>query len=420
MNLFDVIAILVVLAAFFGFLNRRYLKLEATVGMMLIALVSSLILVALHRVFPTLGVVSSIRDYLTNIDFNKALMEGMLGFLLFAGALHVDLDFFSQRKWVIASLATVGLMISMTLVGFLSMFLFRSLGFEVSLLACFIFGALISPTDPIAVMGTLKTLNTPPSLKAKIAGESLFNDGVAVVVFTSLVALLGATGGGHGGHAAGEMGTGTMALLFLQEAGGGVLLGLVAGYLAYRMMLSIDAYSVEVTITLALVMGCYSLARFMHISGPIAVVCAGIFIGNRGRSLAMSETVVDYLEKFWELIDEILNAILFLLIGIEVLVIAFSLTSIAAGITCIGIVLVARFVSVLTPISLMRKRTEFSPGVVRILTWAGLRGGISVALVLSLPPIPEKALLVTCTYVVVLFSILVQGLTVRKVLTRFI
>jgi CPA1 family monovalent cation:H+ antiporter len=195
---------------------------------------------------------------------------------------------------------------------------------------------------------------------------------------------------------------------------------LAAGYVAYRMMLSIDAYSVEVIITLALVMGCYGLARFLHLSGPIAVVCAGIFIGNRGRALAMSETVVDYLEKFWELIDEVLNAVLFLLIGIEVLVIAFSLTSLAAGIVCIGIVLCARLISVSVPITLMRNRTEFTPGVVRILTWAGLRGGISVALVLSLPPIPEKPLLVTCTYVVVLFSIIVQGLTIRRVLARFI
>ena len=419
MNLFDIIAILVVLAAIVGFFNRRYLKLDATVGMMLIALVSSLFLVLLHHLFPNLGVVAASRDYLANIDFNKALMEGMLGFLLFAGALHVDMDFFSQRKWAIASLATVGLLISMTIVAFASLFLFGWLGFEVSLLACLIFGALISPTDPIAVMATLKTLNAPPSLHAKIAGESLFNDGVAVVVFTSLVALLGASGA-QGGHAGGEMNTGTLVFLFLQETGGGILLGLFAGYLAYRMMLSIDAYSVEVTITLALVMGCYSIARFLHISGPIAVVCAGIFIGNRGRALAMSETVVDYLEKFWELIDEILNAILFLLIGIEVLVIAFSPTSLGAGIACIGVVLFARFVSVLTPISLMRMRTEFSPGVVRILTWAGLRGGISVALVLSLPPIPEKPLLVTCTYVVVLFSIIVQGLTIRRVLTRFI
>ncbi len=419
MNLFDVVAILVVLAALFGFLNRRYLKLEATVGMMLIGLVSSLMLVSLHHLFPDIGLVSAIRDYLTNIDFNKALMEGMLGFLLFAGALHVDLDFFAEKKWTIVSLATVGLLISMAVVGVLSLLLFGVLGLEVSLIACLIFGSLISPTDPIAVMGTLKTLDAPPSLHAKIAGESLFNDGVAVVVFTSLVALLGTGGGAHGTHG-GEMNSAALFLLFLQETGGGIVLGLVAGYSVYRMMLSIDAYSVEVLLTLGLVMGCYSLARLLHLSGPIAVVCAGIFIGNRGRALAMSETVVDYLEKFWELIDEMLNAVLFLLIGIEVLVIAFSPTSVAAGIACIGIVLLARLISVSVPISLMRSRREFTPGVVRILTWAGLRGGISVALVLSLPPIPEKALLVTCTYVVVLFSIIVQGLTIKRVLTRFI
>jgi CPA1 family monovalent cation:H+ antiporter len=418
-NLFDVVAVLVVLAALFGFLNKRFLKLDATVGMMLIALVSSLFVVALHHLFPDLGVVSSIRDYIANIDFNKALMEGMLGFLLFAGALHVDLDFFAQKKWTIALLATVGLLISMATVGFMSLLLFGAIGFEVSLLACLVFGALISPTDPIAVMGTLKTLDAPPTLHAKIAGESLFNDGVAVVVFTSLVTLIGASAGSHGGHV-GEMSTTTFLLLFLQETGGGIVLGLCAGYLAYRMMLSIDAHSVEVITTLALVMGCYSIARVLHLSGPIAVVCAGIFIGNRGRALAMSETVVDYLEKFWELIDEMLNAILFLLIGIEVLVIAFSPASIAAGVACIGVVLVARFVSVSVPITVMRKRSEFTPGVVRILTWAGLRGGISVALVLSLPPIPEKSLLVTCTYVVVLFSIIVQGLTIRRVLARFI
>jgi CPA1 family monovalent cation:H+ antiporter len=418
-NLFDVVAVLVVLAALFGFLNRRYLNLEATVGMMLIGLVSSLTLVFLHHLLPDLGLVSAIRDYLTNIDFNKALMEGMLAFLLFAGALHVDLDFFAEKKWTIVSLATVGLLISMAVVGVSSFVLFGALGLEVSLLACLIFGSLISPTDPIAVMGTLKTLNAPPSLHAKIAGESLFNDGVAVVVFTSLVTLLGAGGAAHGAHG-GEMNSAALLFLFLQETGGGIVLGLAAGYVVYRMMLSIDAYSVEVLLTLALVMGCYSLARLLHLSGPIAVVCAGIFIGNRGRALAMSETVVDYLEKFWELIDEMLNAVLFLLIGIEVLVIAFSITSVAAGIACIVIVLFARLLSVSVPISLMRRHSEFTPGVVRILTWAGLRGGISVALVLSLPPIPEKPLLVTCTYVVVLFSIIVQGLTIKRVLARFI
>jgi CPA1 family monovalent cation:H+ antiporter len=350
------------------------------------------------------------------------LMHGMLGFLLFAGALHVDLEFFIQRKVTIASLATIGLLISTFLVGGMSWLVFGWLGLDVSFLACLIFGSLISPTDPIAVMGTLKTLDAPKSLEANIAGESLFNDGVAVVVFTGLVAMLGSQagpGGGHGGHG-GPMGPADMALFFLREAGGGTVLGLVCGYIAYRLMLSIDDYKVEVMLTLALVMGSYSLAWAVHVSGPIAVVVAGILIGNRGRALAMSEEVADYLEKFWELIDEILNALLFMLIGVEVLVVAFSGKGVLAGLITIAIVLAGRFLSVLLPISIIGLRSQFPRGVVRILTWAGLRGGISVALALSLPPIPEKNLILTCTYLVVLFSIVVQGMTIKKVLRRYL
>jgi CPA1 family monovalent cation:H+ antiporter len=245
---------------------------------------------------------------------------------------------------------------------------------------------------------------------------------VAVVVFTGLVALLPAAGGhaAHGGHGEGGLDAAGLLVFFLREAGGGGVLGLAAGYLAYRLMLSIDDYKLEVMITLALVMGSYSLAMALHVSGPIAVVCAGMLIGNRGRALAMSEEVADYLEKFWELIDEFLNGVLFLLIGIEALVVAFHGPSVAAGLVCIGVVLLARLISVALPVSVLRLRLRFSPGVVRILTWGGLRGGISVALVLSLPPIPEKPLLVTCTYLVVLFSILVQGLTIRRVLRRLL
>ena len=232
--------------------------------------------------------------------------------------------------------------------------------------------------------------------------------------------LLPAQGGEVAGHGHEALGVGGLLLLFVQEAGGGIVLGLVAGYLAYRLMLSIDDYKVEVIITLALVMGSYSLAFALHVSGPIAMVTAGMLIGNRGRALAMSEEVADYLEKFWELIDEFLNAVLFLLIGIEVLAVAFHLETAIAGLIMIPAVLLARLISVSVPISLLRIRSVFLPGTVRILTWAGLRGGISVALALSLPPIPEKQLILTCTYLVVLFSILVQGLTIKKVLRRFI
>ncbi len=447
MSLFDIVAILLLLAAVFGYLNTRYLRLPPSVGLLLISLGSSLGVMLVHLCFPGLGLIDVIRDYFQNIDFNEALMHGMLGFLLFAGALHADLDYFVQRRWTIALLATVGLLISTALIGVMSRFIFGWLGFAVPWLVCLLFGALISPTDPISVMGTLKTLHAPPRLEAKIAGESLFNDGVAVVVFTALLEMLHSSMGGapgalgaaaQGGAAthdavaksldvaashlagSGPLGPLDIAWLFLREAGGGIALGFVSGFLAYRMMLAIDDYKVEVLITIALVMASYALAMRLHISGPIAVVVSGLLIGNRGRSYAMSDTVADYLEKFWELLDEILNAVLFLLIGVEVIVVDFQMRGALAGLIIIVVVLLARFLSVAVPINLMRRWTDFSDGVIRILTWSGLRGGISVALVLSLPQIPEKQLLLTCTYVVVLFSILVQGTTVSRVLKRYL
>ncbi len=419
MSLFDIVAIILTLAAVFGYLNTRYLKLPPSVGLLMISLASSLGVMLLSWLLPNLELIEVIRAYVGNIDFNEALMHGMLGFLLFAGSLHADLDYFVQRRATIISLATMGLLLSTALVAVMSKLIFGLLGLDASWLACLIFGALISPTDPIAVMGTLKTLNAPPLLEAKIAGESLFNDGVAVVVFTGLVALLQSQSGGAHGHG-GPLGPMDMAWLFLSEAGGGAVLGLATGWLAYHMMLTIDDYKVEVLITLALVMGSYSLAWALHISGPIAVVTSGLLIGNRGRSYAMSDEVADYLEKFWELLDEILNAVLFLLIGVEILVLTFTGSHILAGLIMIVVVLLARLISVAVPITLLSMNREFSAGVVRILTWAGLRGGISVALVLSLPPIEEKPLLLICTYVVVLFSILVQGLTIKKVLKRYI
>jgi CPA1 family monovalent cation:H+ antiporter len=418
MSLFDIGALLITLAAVFGYINHRWLRLEPAVGLLMISLASSLAVMALHWVFPQLEIVNQVQAAVESFDFNEALMHGMLAFLLFAGALHVDLEFFVKRRRMIASLATVGLLISTFLVGYLSWLVFNGLGLQISLLACLVFGSLISPTDPIAVMGTLKTLNAPKDLEASIAGESLFNDGVAVVVFTGLVALLGARSGHGGGH--GETGGVQLAVFFLREAGGGALLGLVSGYVAYLFMKSIDDYKVEVLLSLALVMGGYSLGWALHVSAPITVVVAGIFIGNRGRAFAMSEETVDYLEKFWELIDEILNALLFMLIGIEVLVVAFSGRGILAGLIIILVVLVARLVSVSVPISIIGLWRQVPRGTVKILTWAGLRGGISVALALSLPPSPEKTLILTATYLVVLFSIVVQGLTIKRVLRRYL
>jgi CPA1 family monovalent cation:H+ antiporter len=417
-SIFDVTAILIVVTALFGWLNTRYLRLAPPVGLLAISLATSLSLLVFHVLVPGAGLVPTVRAFVARIDFNEALMHGMLAFLLFAGALHADLEVVLLRRGTIALLATVGLVISTVIVAVLGRWMFTLLGFDVGWLACLIFGALISPTDPISVMGALKTLHAPPSLEAKIAGESLFNDGVAVVVFTALVALLPGVAA-HGGHVA-EVTPAGIAWLFLREAGGGAALGLVAGYAAYRLMLAIDDYKVEVMISLALVMGAYGLSFRLGVSGPIAMVAAGMLIGNRGRRLAMSDQVADYLEKFWELVDEILNAVLFLLIGVEVLMVAFAPQKVLAGLAAVVIVLLARLVSVWIPITAMRRQAEFTPAVVRILTWAGLRGGISVALALSLPPIGEKPLILACTYVVVLFSILVQGATIRRVLVKLL
>jgi CPA1 family monovalent cation:H+ antiporter len=422
MNLFDAAAILIALTALFGYVNHRFLKLEPSVGLLLIGLVTSLALLGIDRIFPGLELLSDIQSYLATIDFNEALMHGMLAFLLFAGALHADLEYFVRGKLAIAALATIGLLISVAVVGVLSYGLFRLFGLEASFHACLVFGALISPTDPIAVMGTLKRLGAPRQLEAKIAGESLFNDGVAVVVFTGLVGLMPEHASGLAAHAPGVVahaptGAGGFALLFLREAAGGILLGVIAGWLTYRLMLTIDDYKVEVLLSLALVMGGYAAAFALGVSGPLAMVVAGLLIGNRGRSFAMSDTVADYLEKFWELIDEVFNAVLFLLIGIEVLaLVPFGGRDLVAAVLVVPVVLAARFVSVAIPVQLLPRSQLNERGVVRILTWAGLRGGISVALALSLPAIPEKGLILKAAYAVVLFSILVQGLTLRRIL----
>lgn len=410
MAIFDVTAVLVTIAAVFSFINYRFIKLPAAIGLMLIALLISLGLIGLAALgFP--GLEQAVERLVLRIDFNETLMHGMLSFLLFAGALHVNINDLAKQKWVIATLATVGTVSSTFVVGLLFWILASTLGMDIPLVYCLLFGALISPTDPIAVLGILKSAGAPKSLETKITGESLFNDGVGVVVF--IVVLKLATGGG-------ELSGSEIALLFVEEALGGVVFGLILGGLAYWMLIRVDNYSVEVLITLAVVMGGYSLALAIHTSGPIAMVVAGLLIGNHGRRLAMSERTREHLDTFWELVDEILNTVLFVLIGFEVLILAFSVkTAIAAALT-IPMVLFARFICVGTPIRLMRLRREFTPGVIKILTWGGLRGGISVALALSIPPGPERDVILPVTYSVVVFSILVQGLTIGGVIRKSI
>ena len=403
MDLFSILAALLTLAALFSYLNYRYIHLPTTIGVMLIALVGSLAVVGLHQV-GILNLEEPVRALLSSIDFDVAVLEGMLSALLFAGALHVNLNDLAEEKLTITVLATVGILLSTVIVGASTYFVAGWLGFDLPFVYALLFGALISPTDPIAVISLLNTAGVPKSLETKIAGESLFNDGVGVVIFLIILEL--ATG--HEpvtvGHAAG---------LFLQEAGGGALFGLVAGYLAFRMLKEVDNYQVEVLITLALVTGGYALAMKLHLSAPIAVVVAGLLIGNHGRAFAMSETTREHLDTFWELIDEILNAVLFLLIGLEVLVIAFEPSIFAMAVLAIPIVLFARTAAVIIPLFVIQPfHGKNEKGAVPVLIWAGLRGGISVALALSLPPGETRDLLLGATYAVVIWTIVVQGLTV--------
>ena len=404
MEMLDLAALLLTLAAIFSYINFRFLKLPTTIGIMLIAMLISISLVVLgHCGFESIQNKATV--VLEGIDFNKALMHGMLSFLLFSGALHVNLEDLDQHKWIISILATFGVVMSTFIVGSIAWIVFWLIGLKLPFIYCLLFGSLIAPTDPIAVIGILKKAGVPKSLETKITGESLFNDGVAVVVF---LVIMGIVTGGH------DVTAGHIMLLFVEEAIGGVLFGLAIGWLAYRMLKSVDNYQVEVLLTLALVMGGYAFARVIHVSGPIAMVVAGIFIGNRGRLFAMSENTREHLDSFWELMDEILNAVLFLLIGLEILVLTIKGNYLIAGLIMIPVVLFARFISVGIPVTFMRRIRDFSPHAVKIMTWGGLRGGISVALALSIPNGPEREALLTVTYIIVIFSILVQGLTIER------
>jgi CPA1 family monovalent cation:H+ antiporter len=409
MTVFQVVALLITLTALFSYVNFRFIKLPTTVGVMLIALCVSLGLIGLGHFNP--GLQETAAKWLESVDFDQALMQGMLSFLLFAGALHINLNELAEEKAVVSFLAVGGVIISTLLFGTLMFFALQWLGLKLSYAWCLLFGALISPTDPIAVIGILKSAKVPRALEIQIAGESLFNDGVGVVAFLvcSEVAMEGqALSASHVGG------------IFLKEAAGGALFGLAIGYITFRLLRSVDHYQVEVLLTLALVTGGYALASALHLSGPIAIVVAGLLIGNHGRRLAMSDTTREHLDTFWELLDEILNAILFVLIGLEVLVLAFTRDLLFAGLLAIPAILFARWISVALPVAVMKRWHTFTPGTITIMTWGGLRGGISVALALSLPPSRERELVLAMTYIIVVFSILVQGLSIKRIVTRMI
>jgi len=404
LQIYNLITVIIVLTAVFGYINFRFIKLPATIGIMLISLIVSLFVIATGYIHP--GIFIKITDVIKTIDFNTALMKVMLAFLLFAGAIHIDVKQLKEESAAIISFSTIGVLVSTFIIAALMFVVTKWFGIPIDFIYCLLFGALISPTDPIAVLGILKKANIPPTLEMKISGESLFNDGVAVVVFITIYEIIKV---GYDNVSALEIGW-----LFLKEAGGGLLFGLLLGYIGLWALKSIDNYVIEVLVTLAIVMGGYALAGYLHISGPLAMVVAGIVTGNKSLEEGTSDVTRDYIDKFWEMMDEVLNAILFLLIGFEMLIIPFNQTLFWLSCVTIVIVLLARFVAVALPIAVLRFGKAFERNAIPILTWGGLRGGISVALALSLPKSSYSEVFVSITYIVVLFSIIVQGLTIGK------
>ena len=403
MELFHLVSILIVISASFAYINFRFLKLPGTIGLMAVSLLFSLLLIVSGQILSPFR--SIVTERLGTINFSELLLEGMLSFMLFAGAIHIKYQDLKSEKLSILFFSTISVIISTFIIGFTSYFLFRLFNINISLVNTLLFGALISPTDPISVLSILKNAGITKSLETKIAGESLFNDGVAVVLFITILQL---TKPGV------ELNAGNVLALFGREAIGGIFLGIALGYLGYRIFASIDNYQVEVLITIAMVMGGYTLAHFIHVSGPLAMVVAGLITGNHGKSFGMSETTAEYVDKFWELLDGILNAVLFVLIGLELLIIQISTSIILISLLLIIVGLLTRYISVLLPSIVIRLKEKITGKTLAILTWGGLRGGISIALALSIPADLNRDIFVTITYVVVCFSILVQGLTISK------
>ncbi len=408
-HFFDLLAVLVVLSAVFAYVNHRFIRLPPAIGLMLTSLLLSLVLIGLGRLYP--AALEEVIALVKEVDFADLLLEVMLGFLLFAGAIHIHLNELKKVRLPVILFSTLSVVINTFLMGTGAFWLLQLAGQQVPYLYCLLFGALISPTDPIAVLSILKQAGVDKSVEMKIAGESLFNDGVGVVVFLSLlkVAL----------HPE-AMNWAEIGLLFIQEAGGGLLLGFVAGFAGFGLMRRIDNYKVEVLITLAVVMGSYLVAHRFHVSGPLAVVVAGLLIGNHGKRLAMSDETAEYVDKFWELIDETLNAILFVLIGLELVVLSFTPLWLGLGLAVVVLGLLSRYLSVWLPAQIIRLRGTITSHTLLILTWGGLRGGISIALALQLTPELGRDLWLTLTYMIVAFSVLVQGLTIGRLARRSI
>jgi Na+:H+ antiporter len=413
LSIFDIVAGLLTLTALFAWANHRFLRLPNNVGLLVMGLAASIVLVLLEISIPQVALFGDIEGYIEKINFSEALLDGMLAFLLFAGALQIDLSLLRDRAWTVGAMATLGVVISTLLVGAMFWGAGQLLSMPIAFAWALVFGALISPTDPIAVLAVLKQARVAKTLEMDMAGESLFNDGVGVVLFTILLAAAMGSSGETGIDFV------HIARLLFVEALGGAALGILTGYIAYLAMRGIDDYPIEVLITLGLVTGTYALAELLGMSGPIAVVVSGVLIGNRGKQLAMSDDTQRYLFDFWSLIDEILNSVLFLLIGLEVIVLRGDVSLLPLAMAAIPIVFAARLFSVALPMAFVSAKQDFVKGTVPILTWGGVRGGISVALALSIPLVAERPQILAATYAVVLFTLIVQGLTLPAVVRRF-
>tara|TARA_R110001632_G_scaffold6324_5_gene25903 strand:- start:85643 stop:86887 length:1245 start_codon:yes stop_codon:yes gene_type:complete len=409
MDYFSIATILIVLSALFGYINVRFIKLPSSIGLMLVTILFTLAVLGLSYFDDTL--LQTEKEFINSIDFETVLLDVMLSFLLFAGALHTNFQQLKIQRKPIIIFATLGTLVSTFLAGGFVYYILQLLGLDVNFIYCLLFGALISPTDPIAVLGIMKKVGAPKKLETKIVGESLFNDGVGVVIFLTIYQI--AKGGS-------DISFISVSELFLVEVVGGVLLGLLIGWVTYKLMKSINDYDIEVIITIAAVMGGTMLAQYFHLSAPLAMVTAGLIVGtDTVRNSSMSEVTEQYVDKFWELIDILLNTVLFVMIGMEMLVLTFNSTYIIAGLIVIPALLIARYVSLLLPIKLYEKKLDFVPKTNMIMTWGGLRGGISIALALSLTQVMERELFLVITYIIVVFSILVQGLTVGKLIKKF-
>lgn len=409
MEYYSIISVLVVLAALFGFINARYLKLPTTIGLMVITLLFTIVVLVIGLFNDTLLIHE--RELISSIDFETVLFDVMLSFLLFAGALHTNFEELKVQRWPVLIFATLGVLVSTFLVGIGMYFVLQLIGLQIDFIYCLLFGALISPTDPIAVLGILKKAKAPKRLETKIVGESLFNDGVGVVVFLTIFAIAKTP------EASVEIVD--IVKLFGQEVIGGIVLGLILGYATYKFLKAIDDYEVEVIITIATVMGGSLVAHYFHVSAPLAMVTAGLFVGNDiVRSASMSEKTETYVDRFWELVDVLLNTVLFVLIGMELLILTFETDYVIAGLIAVPLVLLSRYASLWLPIKFFAKKLDFVPKTNLIMTWGGLRGGISIALALSLTNDMHREMFLVITYIIVVFSIIGQGLTVEPVVRR--